>query len=158
MFMTLTDYFPNSKQAISGEKGELKVKKWLDEHNVSYVDRTSFHEAEDFICFIPSIGRLRVQVKHTENDSWIIQKGGGPNKIGRPVATWSRYSKDEVDAMILIHKNTFWAIPVEEITHRKEKNLTLKQAEKMFFKYKHNMSFYGCTEYNPDTALTMLFK
>ena len=67
--------------------------------------------------------------------SWIIQKGGGPNKI-RPVATWSRYTKDEIDAMILVHENTFWAIPVEEITHRKETGLTLKQAEEMFLKYK----------------------
>ena len=157
MFMTLTDYFPNSKQDISGKKGELKVKKWFDEHNISYVDRTLFHEAEDFRCFIKGIGKIRVQVKNTETDSWIIQKGGGPNKM-RPEATWSRYTKDEIDAMILVHENTFWAIPVEEITHRKETNLTLKQAEEMFFKYKNNMSFYGCTEYNPDTALTMLFK
>ena len=157
MFMASENYFPDSKQDISGKKGELKVKKWLGEHNVSYVDRTLFNEAEDFICFIEGIGRLRVQVKHTETDSWIIQKGGGPNKM-RPVSTWSRYTKDEIDAMILVHENTFWVIPVEKIKHRKKISLTLKQAKKMFLKYKHNMSFYGCTEYNPDTTLTRLFE
>jgi hypothetical protein len=156
MFMPLGDNFPNSKQAISGQLGELKVKKWLDEHIVSYVDRTSFHESEDLVCFIPGIGRLRVQIKHNENNSWIIQKGGGTSKI-RPVATWSRYTKDDIDAMILVHKNTFWAIPVEKITHRKEIHLTLKQAEEMFLKYKNNMSFYDCTEYNPVTVLTEWF-
>lgn len=157
MFMFLENYFPNSKQDISGKKGELKVKKWLDEHNVSYVDRTLFQEPKDFLFVIKGIGKLRVQVKHTDNDCWVIQKGGGPSKM-RPVSTWSRYTKDEIDAMILVHENTFWAIPVEEITHRKERNLTLKQAEEMFFKYKNNMSFYGCTEYNPDTTLTRLFE
>jgi len=140
--------FLNTSQLESGKEGELKARKWLDEHGISYVDRTDKHEREDFVANIEG-KRLRLQVKHSENGQCIIQGGR--------VDAWYVYTKDMIDAMLLIYGKENFAIPVEETCKIKTKGLTLKQANKKFAKYKNNMSFHDCTEYNPTTAITALF-
>lgn len=146
--LPLENYFWNTSQVESGKKGESKARKWLDEHGISYVDRTGKHEREDFVANIEG-KRLRLQIKHSENGQCIIQGGR--------VNSWYRYTKEMIDAMVLIYGKEHFAIPVEETCKIKTKGLTFKQANKKFAKYKNNMSFYDCTEYNPTTAITELF-
>lgn len=146
--LPLENYFWNTQQVVSGKIGESKARKWLDEHGISYVDRTGKHEREDFVGVFDS-KRLRLQIKHSESGVCIIQGGR--------VDAWYVYTKDMIDTMVLIYDNVFFAVPVEETCKIKTKGLTLKQANEIFAKYKNNMSFYDCTEYNPVTTLTELF-
>ena len=143
--------YPGTAQVYSGRRGEEKFKQYLIEHGIDFVDWTAKCDSEDFRIHIDD-KLLRVQVKHTENESWFVQAGRDHN--------YREYTEEDVDGIVLITDSHFWAIPIQTFIDRcyPKLSITVNRALKVFPEYKNNLSFYDWKEYNPSTVLTKLLE
>lgn len=142
------NYFHNTNQVFSGEMGEQATRNLLKQFGIKYHDWTKIRDRVDFDIHVN--GRnLKAQVKNTLTGSWVVEGGRAGD--------YHSYTKKDIDVMILIYYNEFWAIPAEvwEQKARKFHNMTPDECQSLFPQYHNNFSFSDCTERlpNPDNLL-----